>query len=436
MQTRGPTIVPLAVAAIWALSAAAVLFQAAPLRTLAGGLTALLAVACVVRKGGIVRVYALALSAASVALVALDADPWAVLEGLERAGMFCAFLAGLYALRSMVETSPALGDARIMLLALTGETRRSVLLWLGWLLSIPLGIGALSVAAPLVGGDADVERRAEAATWGIRGMALTVLFSPFTVAMGLVTSMQPDIPVSRLVLLGLPISVAAVAAPLLTGGGRSPLAAGWPLWEQVGRVLAPVVGLIVLDLTASVVLGWSALDIGVVVVAPFALAVAVAGGPARLRAAVAATRIGWGRFDSEVAIFASALVFAALVTRSPTVLGLADGMARLAGPDVLVVVAMAAICVLSAVGVHMVVPAVVALSVLGPLMPTVAAKTALSMGVLIGWSFGAMTALGSISFLVATSIFAVPARRIAFGPNLPFMIGLCLVYAAGTLLVL
>lgn len=434
---RLPLIIPAVVAVIWLASASGILMDEGRLRAVAGILAAGLTVGCVVRKKGMVRFFTLTLAAASAALLfAFDADMGALRAGLERSGLFCAFLAGLYALRSSVESSPALGAVRAHLRDLPRETRRGVMLWLGWAFSVPLAIGALSVVAPLVARDADVDERAEAATWGIRGMALTLLFSPFTVAMGLVTSMRPEVSLTTMVMIGLPLSLAATAVPLVTGACRSPLAAGRAVWAAVGRALAPVFVLIAADLAVSGVLGWSAVETAIVLVAPFALAMAASGGRARLRTVFDATRIGWGRFDSEVAIFTSALVFAALTTSSPTVLGIFEHAAHLAGPATLVVTALASICVLAMIGVHMVVPAVIALSVLGPLMPDGPAMALLCLSVLLGWSFGAMTALGSISFLVATTIFRVPARRVAFGPNLLFMIGLCGVYAVGVALIL
>ncbi|HSK40426.1 MAG TPA: hypothetical protein VK943_11735 [Arenibaculum sp.] len=434
---RLPSIIPAVVAAIWVASASAILVDDGRLHGVAGILAAGLAVGCVVRRKGMVRFFALSLGAASaVLLFAFDADPWAVPAGLERSGLFCAFLAGLYALRSSVETSPALEAVRARLRGLPRETRRGVMLWLGWAFSVPLAIGALSVVAPLVARDADLEERIEAATWGIRGMALPLLFSPFTVAMGLVTSMRPEVSLVTMVMIGLPLSLAAMAAPLVTGGYRSPLAAGRAVWADVGRALAPVLVLIAADLAVSGVLGWSAVETAIVLVAPFALAMAASGGRTRLRTVFDGTRIGWGRFDSEVTIFTSALVFAALATSSPTVLGAFDHAAHLVGPATLAITAMASICVLTMIGIHMVVPAVIALSVFGPLMPDGTAVTLLCLGVLLGWSFGAMTALGSISFLVATTIFRVPARSVAFGPNLPFMLGLCAAYAVGVVLIL
>lgn len=436
-SSRLPTVVPTGVAIIWLVSALAILFDAGPLQTVAGGVAAALGLASVVRSGGMIRVFALTLGAASVALIALDADPRAALIGLERAGRFCAFLAGLYALRGAVESNPTLNTVRARLRNLPRETRRGVLLWLGWLFSVPLAIGALSVIAPLVAQDADTDERVEAATWGVRGMALTVLFSPFTVAMGLVTSLGPRVPFPAILSVGLALSLTALLAPLATRSCRSPLAAERAVWIEVGRVLAPVLVLIALILAASGWFGWSVLEASIVLVAPFAAGtVGVTGSRARRSAALRATRISWGRFDNEVAILTSALVFAALATDSRAVVETIDHAAHLAGPGVLVLASMATICLLSMIGVHMVVPAVVTLSVLGPLMPDSISALLLCLGVLIGWSFGAMTGLGSISFLVATKIFRVPPRRTAFGPNLRFMIGLCLAYALAVLVLM
>jgi len=418
-------------------SALAILFDAGPLRTVAGAVAAALALASIVRSGGMIRAFALALGAASAALAALDADPHAALVGLEQAGLFCAFLAGLYALRSGVESNPSLGAVRGRLRDLPRETRRGVLLWLGWLFSVPLVIGALSVVAPLIAEDADTDTRTDAATWSIRGMALTLLFSPFTVAMGLVTSLGPAVPFPAILSSGLALSLAALLAPLATGACRSPLAAERAVWIDVGRVLAPVLVLIILVVAASGWFGWSTLEASVVLVAPFAAGMVTAtGNRARRQAAIRSTRIGWGRFDSEVAVLTSALVFAALAADSATVLAAMDAAAEWIGPGGLVVASLGAICLLSMIGVHMAVPAVVVLSVFGPLMPDSLSALLLCLAVLIGWAFGAMTGLGSISFLVATTIFRVPPRRAAFGPNLTFMTGLCALYALGVFILI
>jgi len=164
--------------------------------------------------------------------------------------------------------------------------------------------------------------------------------------------------------------------------------------------------------------------------------VTATGNRARRQAAIRSTRIGWGRFDSEVAVLTSALVFAALAADSATVLAAMDAAAEWIGPGGLVVASLGAICLLSMIGVHMAVPAVVVLSVFGPLMPDSLSALLLCLAVLIGWAFGAMTGLGSISFLVATTIFRVPPRRAAFGPNLTFMTGLCALYALGVFILI
>ena len=436
VSAMATNLVPATIMVIVVLSALSIPFGLGELRTAAGAVAAMLGLACVVRAGGMVRLYTLALSAGSLALLMGDADLQGVGSGLNQAGLFCAFLAGLYALRSAVETSPALAEARRRLHSTRGGARRGILLVLGWLFSIPLAVGAVSVLVPLLHSEASEDERVEAATWGIRGLSLSVLCSPFTVAMGLVTSMLPDIPLTVFLQVGFPVSLAALVLPMLTGACASPLAAGWRVWAVVGRVLAPVAVLVVVFAVSGRLFGTTAVETAVLLVAPFAVAVAALGGAPRLRAALEITRKAWSRFDSEVAIFVSALVFAALITRSPTILHLVDHAAHLLGPGPLVVVAMLAVCALSAIGIHMAVPGAISLSVLGPLMPTPTAKVALGFAVLLGWSFGVMTAPGSIAFLVVTRMFAVPPARIAFGRNLPFMGGLCLLFSVVVVIVL
>ncbi len=425
-------LLPAVIFALWTASAADILSGEPLFRHAAGACAALIALATLATGRGMARRMLLLLGGGGVGLAALT-DHWeAALAGLDRAAGFAAFLACLYGLRALVQASPALPTVQSAFVAFRPAARRGALQLLGLVFAVPLAIGAVSVIAPLVAKEADPARREDIATWAMRGVGLAVLFSPFTVAMGLVvSSLGERLPMAWLLLAGLATALLLAGIPHLTGQCRFPASLPPAFWQALRRVLLPVGLLIAANLALVFTIGLTPVH-GAVLLVPLLGAVVAANRSAGARRQMRDILLAdWRRFDGEIAIFVGSLVFAGVVTSLPEVRALVGELTGVLGPGSLVGVTIVGIALPAALGVHMLVTATILLTAFAPVMPDAAHLVLLGLGGLLGWAFGSMSAAGSIAFLAAVTLLGVSARRLALGTNFRFMVAamaaLCLV---------
>lgn len=429
-------LLPGVIFALWAASAAEILTGEAALRHAAGALAGAIALGVLLTGRGLARRMLLLLGGGGLALAAL-ADDWpATLAGLERAAGFAAFLACLYALRAIVQASPALPTVQSAFVAFRPAARRGALQLLGLTFSVPLAIGAVSVIAPLVAQERDPEARVDTATWALRGIGLAVLFSPFTVAMGIVVaSLGEALPMAWLLLAGFATALVLAGIPHLTGQCRFPRSLPASFWRALRQVLAPVLLLIAANMALVFAGGLTPVRAAVLLVPLVGGLVAAGRGPRARREMLSTILSSWRRFDAEIAIFVGSLIFGAVVTTIPEVREAVAGVTGVLGPGALIAATVLGIALLAALGVHMVVTATILLTVFAPFMPDLPHLVLLGLAALLGWAFGSMAASGSIAFLAAVSLLGVPARRLALGANLRFMaVAMLALSAAGLLL--
>ncbi|SME90341.1 hypothetical protein SAMN06265365_101300 [Tistlia consotensis] len=413
---------PAVIFLLWACAALQILTGARLFADAAGFCVALIAVAALATSRGMgPRVLAI-LGGGGLALAWL-ADDWpAALAGLDRAAAFAAFLGCLYALRGIVQASPALPTVQSAFVAFRPTARRGALQLLGLLFSVPLAIGAISIIAPLVAKEEDPAIREDIATWALRGVGLAVLFSPFTVCMGIVvSSLGSALPMAWLLIVGFATALLLAAIPHALGQCRLPRSLPRAFWVALWRVLAPVVLLIVANMTLVFAGGLTPVRAAILLVPLVGLAVTLRRDRAAQRQTAETILAAWRRFDAEIAIFVGSLVFAGVVTTIPEVREPVARLTELLGPGALIGATVLGIAVMASVGVHMVVTATILLTVFAPFMPDTPHLVLLGLAGLMGWAFGAMAAAGSLSFVAAVNILGVRARRLAFGPNLRFM---------------
>lgn len=417
---------------LWAASAAEVLTGAEVFRHAAGAIAGLIALAALATSRGMARRMLALLGGAGLALAAAT-EAWAsVLSGLDRAAGFAAFLACLYGLRAIVEASPSLPTVQSAFVAFRPAARRGALQLLGLVFAVPLAIGAVSVIAPLVAREENPAARQDIATWAMRGVGLALLCSPFTVAMGVaVSSLGDALPVAWLMLAGSSSVLLLAGIPFLLGQCRFPASLPGAFWRALWRVLLPVVLLIGANMVLVFAGGLTPVQAAVLLIPLVGAAVAARRGAPARRQMLGTILATCRRFDSEIAIFVGSLVFAAVVTAMPEVRGLVARLAGVLGPGALIGVTVIGIAVPATLGIHMVMTATILLTAFGPFMPDLPHLVLLGLAGLLGWSFGSMSASGSIAFLAAVNLLGVPVRALAFGANFRFMavvmLGLCVI---------
>lgn len=346
----------------------------------------------------------------------------AVWSGFERAALFASFLASLFALSALVRLSNRLALIQQTFDAQRDTHRAGVLQLLGLLFAIPLAVGAVGVVAPLISECTQGKQRLTDAGWAMRGMGLAVLFSPFTVAMGVAIESSTDsLSIGWLMLTGLVLALGLIAISFWRGDCALPTQLPRQFITDLALMLGPVVALVAVDLLMVFWVGYTPMQAAVITVIPCTLALALFMGKDAISRVHADVRHAWRFFDGEIAVFVASLCFAAIIAQIPEVNQWVATFAAVTGPTALIVLTALLIVGFAMIGVHMVVTATLFVTVFSPLMQTEWQQIFLALAALLGWSFGTMVALGSLAFVAACKVLAVAPREVAVGINLRFM---------------
>ena len=440
-EKQAEQAIPLLVLIIWILAVAELVTGWRWPITIAAAMAAMIALWGAIVRGGFPR-FAVIVFGGIGTLLIWRVGAWGDgLVGLERAARLTAFVTCLHGLRSIVQTAPRLAEVQDSLVAFRLQARRGAMQLLSFAFSVPLAIGAVSVIAPFLTRERDAETRQDLAVWGMRGMGIAIFFSPFTVAMGVAVAALPEVNLPLLMGMGFALALAVLAFPFLIGQCALPRQLTPRFWGALGAVLLPIVVIVVVNIATILTLGLTTVQSAIVVVPSSALVIA-------LLAEVAGDRRTSGRgmamfrlvrqvavnFDMESAVFVAAMWFAAAITATPEVGQFVALLTPYLGPGAMIAVTLIVMISVVSAGVHMMVPMTVLLTLFGPHMPDPLHLALLALAGLIGWAFGALAAMGSISFLVCAKLFEVSARQLAYGTNLRLMLAIVALYSLGVLL--
>jgi hypothetical protein len=363
--------------------------------------------------------FGLALPASALAF--LEGRPVLLLEGLDQALLFPAFLGTITLVRALAAVHPAVERARERTERLPNEARALGFFLGGHLFGAVLTAGSFALLAPLADPRASEAERARLAAMALRGSCLAVLWSPFFVGMALVTRHLPELPLWRVTLLGLGLSLLALLLTLAhdaRGAGRfltPALSALAPLLPPVGGAAAAIV--LVASLTGLPSLA------AVLLVTPPAAALWLAVRPHGTARAVASRTFELaGRLAEE-------MLLVGVVTVLGRVLAASSGIEVLAAPLrsglvpgwLLLGAALAVIVLLAVAGLHPLATVAITMALLTEGPPPVTPLALAGLG-LLGWALGTMLGSTSLSLLVARSAFELPARALSPGPNGRFVL--------------
>lgn len=440
-EKQAERAIPLLVLIIWILAVAELVTGWRWPITIAALMAVMIALRGAVARGGFPRFAVIVFGGVGTLLI------WRVgawgdgLVGLERAARLTAFVTCLHGLRSIVHTAPRLAEVQDGLTAFRLEARRGAMQLLSFVFSVPLAIGAISVIAPFLTRERDGETRQDLAIWGMRGMGVAIFFSPFTVAMGVAVAALPDLNLPLLMGMGFALALAVLAFPFLTGQCKLPRHLTPRFWGALGDVLLPIAIIVVVNIATILTLGLTTVQSAIVVVPASALVIALlaelAGGRRASGRGMAMFRLVRQvavNFDMESAVFVAAMWFAAAITATPEVGQFVEMLTPYLGAGAMIAVTLIVMVSVVSAGVHMMVPMTVLLTLFGPHMPDPLHLALLALAGLVGWAFGALAAMGSISFLVCAKLFEVSARQLAYGTNLRLMLGIVVLYSLGVLL--
>ncbi len=368
------------------------------------------------------------LAAALILFVAYD-DPLALLDAADRALVFVVFLPALLLMRETMQESPEARTSEAAFDAL-GPGRRIAGLTIGsHLLAAVMIIGALPIIRPFLVRQQDPTLRTELARAAMRGFALCVLWSPFTVAMGFVLTQKPDVALTSVMAAGLPATLVALAAAVWVDRGLRGVRAAVPALVAFRSLALPVVVIVTIVVVLASTTTFSTLEVVALTLPILCVARLLALPHAPVRRTVGRAVRDLPRMGDELIIFTGAVLIGMLIDATGVAQAVADNLALEAWPRPLVpILGFALGTPLAIIGLHPIVAGTLLFALLAPLDATLPDLFEIQI-VLFAWMAGAMVSYASLSVVAGSSLFEVPTRHLVFSVNLTYLAVLASVFA-------
>jgi hypothetical protein len=323
--------------------------------------------------------------------------------------------------RATVHASPTVAAIRERVGAMTMAERRAWMTGGAQMLGSILTLGYVSVQRPMLPAVMSEAERMALAECGIRGMGMSMCWSPFFVASAVASQLVPGVAAWRIVVLGLALSALGGGVAHLMFNRGLDLASFGRAMRRLGPIVVPSCLLVGAVIATSSATGWNVLQSVIVVVPACCVAYLVARARHQLRRVLGDVVSTSGRMGDEVLILTVSTIFGAAMA-GVVIPDVAAQWLRAIGsqPWLLIGLAVGVITALGTMGLHpmvsasVIVPAYVAIG-----LPI--ADVVLSHVVVLAWSLSAMVAAWTLPVVVTSAAFEVPVRRLVFGPNLRFV---------------
>jgi len=405
-------------AVIWPLEVLRLLFPApAPLTSAASVLFLVYLLLAIATAHQAARALSLVLLSGTLALAWTDGAWDEAIAGFQDAMIFAAFLPSVFLLRHAFTGDRRLNAYRTEVAAASPERQKGLLLIGSHLLGSTLTVGAFAVLAPVVPQDATAAQRSALAQAAIFGVCTSVIWSPAFVAMAVVSDFMPQLPLWKLVLLGLGLAVMGLVLGFASVNvpGRFRLAASgfWAL-----RFILPWVALSASAIIlASSLAGVSTLVAASLTLPPIALFLLLLQPRGNIPLTIRQTRANLDRLGAEISIVALAFTLGAVMLISPTV---NEAISGVLGPDIpapLLVAGIVAVMMATVlIGAHPIVIASILLAVFAS-VETRLDDLFLAAAVLLGWGCSAMIAPAGLIIIVSTGMFDVSRKSVILSRN-------------------
>ena len=383
------------------------------------------------------RVLCLVLAAAALAVTFVDGNLGGLADSIEGALVFMAFIPTAHFLRNVAKREPRVLYFRERFMDAPMAERPGWLLIGSNVLGSVLTAGSLAVLSPVYTARADATARRSGALAAVAGTALACVWSPFFVAMALISSFLPDVSLWQAILVGLFLSATGLALALAMVGTPTPFKTTLAALRALLRFfpLVLVAGLCVVTLRGITPL--STLEAACLALPPLCLLLILLRGRSAaetvfgLRRIARSTRREFDGIGGEISVVSFAFILALVMRESPAVGATvaALGITELPGFAILTAVACGT-AVAAMLSIHPIVGTSVMLAIFSGGQAPVS-DLALMGAALLGWSSAAMLAYSGLLVIMATSMFDVRRDQLIFGRNMVFALAFA---AIGTLM--
>ena len=408
---------------VWLLVVLQLLLPAPALRTAAeGGLLAFILLA-IPRASRHIQCLCAVVFALGGWLLWRDGDWSALRRGLDAGLVFGAFIPTIMLLRATADASPLLDSTRARLSAWDEGQRCAWAQATTHLLGTIVMIGAYVAARAALSGNPSPAERARVAESAVRGLGLSVCWSPFFVSSAVASQLVPQVQAWELVAVGLGYAALGMVLSLALFYRDTTWTARLAAVRASARLAVPAGCLVALVLVASAATGLQGLHVIVLVIPLVCLSYLGFLGLAPLRRTVAHMPANLGRLADELIIIPVALAFGALLAGAgvgPSVQALIAPFAET--PFLLLSVEVLAIAIGGYFGIHPMITATALIPLMAKANATLAPVT-VAYAVVFGWALSSMVAVWTMPVSSAATLFDVPVLRLTLGRNLAFAAG-------------
>jgi len=406
-------------ALLWLIGVARVFYQSTWLAYLAlAGMVVYLLLAwssC----GRLNRIVTLIVAGLVVLVCSLEQHWDAILNGLLFSLIFTAFLPTLQLMRATLDIGPEFERSRIAFERMPPAQRDDALVVGANVISSVMTMGALTMLAPLLPPGADAATRRAMAQAALRGLALTIFWSPFTVAMALASSFWPSQPLWRIMAVGIVLSCLGVAlAVLLSGGSLRRLLSAMKGFKPL---ILPLGGTMLTVVLAASVSPFGTIQTIILVVPLLCLLWILRHNRFELSRVARTTYRNLDRLGNELLLFCAAVTLGRVLQESSLLHAALSQPWLAALPESALIAGVLALSLgLALLGVHSVVIGTCIMLLLTPFQARIADLVAIEM-MFYGWACASLLSLSALSVVLCSSLFQVSVPRLIYGRNILFM---------------
>ena len=388
-------------------------------------------------SGTLNRVVALLAICLALALCTYEGHWQSFLNGFIFSLVFTAFLPTLQLIRATLNVGKEMIESRALFAKMATGQRGNAFMVGGNILGSVLTLGALPMLAPLLPEDADKASnytlRIETAQAILRGLALTIAWSPFTVGMALALAHWPELQLWQIMATGFVATALGIALSMLLAGRSG---GGWLGLLQALKgfrpLAVPLGGTLIIVVIATSLVPLTTIETIIIVLPILCLLWVLSKNIHEVRRIVRTTYQGLDRLGNELLLFCGAVTLGRVMQESSLINSWFSHPLIAELPTAIIIAVIMIIgFVLACLGFHSVVLGSCVMVLLAPFADRIADIVAVHI-LLFGWSCGALLSLSALSIVVAANLFQVSIPRLILGKNMLFMA----LYGSGLFLLL